>query len=234
MNNLNIRGLGDVSPLTPTAPVPTPTSAGSSEPVAHSTPPVTAAPPVSAPVAKEKPVVALKEAKKKASMPIAPILASIGIVLALGAGAYALQLQKQMQMLRKDLALTKVALEEVKSTAQTAQTAASATAKKTEQLDAKATQVESQMNSHFHNLDEYILKTLPTELKKIPTLEARMVEDNKALVNQNSKVGTDLQELQKSLQTESGRLGTVIQVLKNQDSILRTLFPAPEPKADSK
>jgi len=172
--------------------------------------------------------------KRKAPLPIFGVFGLLALVLALAAGAYAFLLQTKLDKLQKALKQDEITIQTVADKAAAAQGTALDSQAKATDVTGKLGLLDSRAENKFKGYDDYITKSLPTELKKIPQLEARMIEENKALANKNTEEDNRLQDLRQLVQTNGSRLETAIQVTKRQDTILRAMLPNFDAKPEKK
>ena len=139
--------------------------------------------------------------KRKAPLPIFGVFGLLALVLALAAGAYAFLLQTKLDKLQKALKQDEITIQTVADKAAAAQGTALDSQAKATDVTGKLGLLDSRAENKFKGYDDYITKSLPTELKKIPQLEARMIEENKALANKNTEEDNQLQDLRQLVQT---------------------------------
>ena len=172
--------------------------------------------------------------KRKAPLPAWGILALLALVLSLAASAYACVLQTKIAKLQSDLKQQQVSIETAAGKAAAAQGTALDSQSKIADATGKLSLMDTRVENKFKGYDDYITKSLPLELKKTPQLEARMIDENKALANKNTEQDNQLQDLRRLTETNGARLETAIQVIKRQDSIIRALLPSLEAKPEKK
>jgi uncharacterized protein HemX len=172
--------------------------------------------------------------KRKAPLPIPSILGLLALVLALAAGAYVFLLQTKLNQLQKDLKQAQFSIQTAGDKTAAAQKTAVESQGNAADVASKLSLLDTKVENKFKGYDDYLTKSLPAELKKVPQLEARMIDENKAIANKNTDQDNQLQELRQLTETNGARLDTVIQVIKRQDSILRTMLPSLEAKPEKK
>ena len=172
--------------------------------------------------------------KEKMPLPALGILALLALVLSLAAGASAYVLQTKIAKLQNELKQQQVSIETVAGKAAAAQGTALDSQSKVADATGKFSLLDTRVENKFKGYDDYITKGLPLELKKIPQLESRMIDENKALANKNTEQDNQLQDLRRLTETNGARLETAIQVIKRQDSIIRAILPNVEAKPEKK
>ena len=156
-----------------------------------------------------------------------PLLLAIigGVLVCVGLAAYGYIVQSQITTLQKALTQTQTALAGTSAELTQTQTATTANTAKLAEAFTKVNAVDTRSESKFKGYDDYIAKTLPSELKKIAQLEARMVEDDKALATRTLTNLVQIEEIKQGISNNTAKVETIIQVIKGQDRILRTVIP---------
>ena len=182
-----------------------------------------------APVTEPAPVI-LGEDPKPVSK---PLLTYISIGIAVLAVAYAGFLQLKLMKVQVGLQQALVGMQAANLGVGKAQrTADDATIKLAEE-STHINQVETRMDGKFKTYDEYVTKTIPSQLKQIPQMEAELSTTSKQLNDTVALLAKQVKTNSVTVTETAGKQKILIDVVKNQDSILRTLFPAtnvPTPK----
>ena len=162
-----------------------------------------------------------------------PLLTYISLGIAVIAVAYAgflqFKLTKVQSLVQQTLAGMQAANLGVGKAQRTADDATVKLAEESTHLN----QVETRMDGKFKTYDEYVTKTIPSQLKQIPQMEAELSTTSKQLNDNVAMLAKQVKTNSVILTETAGKQKILIDVVKNQDSILRTLFPAtnvPTPK----
>ncbi len=171
--------------------------------------------------------------KSKPNMALV-LLAGAGVFLALLAGAYACLLQTQMVKLQKEIRQDEFAIQAAAGKAAKAQDVATMAQTNAAGLGEQLNGLDLRAENKFKGYDECLTKSLPIELKKIPQLEARIIDDNKELATRQRADSGQLRDLRQAVETNGARLDTAIQVIRTQNDVLRKFLSSPEAKPGSK
>jgi hypothetical protein len=153
------------------------------------------------------------------------IIALLALALLAGVGGYVCFIQAKLTTLKKELQQQRalIAAADMK-TGKALDTATNAIVRGQETAS-KLSVLESRVEGKTKSYDDYLNKTLPTELKKLPQFDARALRLESSLSSSTQGLSNQLLEVQQVIQSNDSRVGIVIQVLKSQDRVLRAIIP---------
>lgn len=187
--------IGGIEPPEPTPPTPPPPSAETS-----------------AAIRAESPQEDCKTFQRASGLLL--LVAGLAMVVASGAGIYAHRLHVRVALLQTQLtqsrAAAQAALEEVGSL------------KIPKDLSTEVASLEVTANK-LRAAEEALRRSFNDEMQKLPALETRLSEAQRALVAKQTEAEQELKAFQEK---NEGRLTNIISVLRNQDKVLRRLAEA--------
>lgn len=141
------------------------------------------------------------------------LLAIVAIMIAGAAGYYVRHLQKQVIQLQFRLSTVQAVARDASEKV--------AALKIPKDLTPEINSLEISINK-LRTADDIIRKNLADEVQKIPAIETRLSEANRALA---ARLGDTESMFRQLRDRNEGRLTNIIAILKNQDHILRRLAP---------
>jgi hypothetical protein len=86
-------------------------------------------------------------------------------------------------------------------------------------------QVNANLNTQIKSVNDYLYKTLPQDIKRIGDLDNRETTDTKQINTLISNIREQLAAIQVQTSTNAERSAIIVNILQNQDRILRVLVP---------